>query len=312
MRYGLPYKGSKNAIAEWVVDNLPRAETFVDLFCGGGAITHRAMLTGKYKKFIMNDIDGRLPKLFKECALGKHTIENHQEWISREEFQRRKSDDAYIALVWSFGNNGVDYIYGAEIEPFKHDYHRAVFENKPELLKKWGYDIKSKDIKDIYDRYLLFNAQIKKTARSDLDSITRQIEIERLQSLQSLQSLQRLQRLQSLQSDYSEIDIPQDALIYCDIPYKDTNCGKYGDFDHERFYKWAEQQDNIYISEYDMPSSFIKIAEIEKTVLSASNDNSQKAIEKIFTNERTFEQLNDEQKQIYLSQTAKQLTFWEV
>lgn len=78
MRYGLPYKGSKNAIAEWIVDNLPRAEVFVDLFCGGGAVTHRAMLTGKYDRFIMNDIDGRLPKLFKECAFGKHTLEKRE------------------------------------------------------------------------------------------------------------------------------------------------------------------------------------------------------------------------------------------
>jgi hypothetical protein len=26
LRYGLPYKGSKNGIAEWVCDNLPNAE----------------------------------------------------------------------------------------------------------------------------------------------------------------------------------------------------------------------------------------------------------------------------------------------
>ena len=57
MRYGLPYKGSKNSIAEWIVDNLPSADVFVDLFFGGGAVTHRAMLTGKYKRFIINDID---------------------------------------------------------------------------------------------------------------------------------------------------------------------------------------------------------------------------------------------------------------
>ena len=36
MRYGLPYKGSKNSIAEWIVDSLPRADIFVDLFFGGG------------------------------------------------------------------------------------------------------------------------------------------------------------------------------------------------------------------------------------------------------------------------------------
>ena len=57
MRYGLPYKGSKNGIAEWIVSELPTAHTFVDLFFGGGAITHRAMLTGKYQQFIVNDIE---------------------------------------------------------------------------------------------------------------------------------------------------------------------------------------------------------------------------------------------------------------
>lgn len=62
MRFGIPYKGSKNSIAEWVVGNLPRADTFVDLFCGGCAITHAALLSGKYKNFIINDIDGRVPK----------------------------------------------------------------------------------------------------------------------------------------------------------------------------------------------------------------------------------------------------------
>lgn len=30
MRYGLPYKGSKNAIAKWIIGNLPKADTFVD------------------------------------------------------------------------------------------------------------------------------------------------------------------------------------------------------------------------------------------------------------------------------------------
>ena len=96
MRYGLPYKGSKNGIAEWIVDELPSSEVFVDLFCGGGAITHRAMLTGKYKQFVMNDIDGRLPKLFKDCAYGKYAVDNHPEWITREEFNARKKDDVQL------------------------------------------------------------------------------------------------------------------------------------------------------------------------------------------------------------------------
>lgn len=36
MSYGMPYKGSKNAIAKLVIDMLPPADHFYDLF--GGAV----------------------------------------------------------------------------------------------------------------------------------------------------------------------------------------------------------------------------------------------------------------------------------
>ena len=35
MRYGVPYTGSKNGIAKWVIDNLPRAKNLIDVFAGG-------------------------------------------------------------------------------------------------------------------------------------------------------------------------------------------------------------------------------------------------------------------------------------
>ena len=40
--YGVPFKGSKNAIADWVIDQLPPGKRLVDLFAGGCAITHCA------------------------------------------------------------------------------------------------------------------------------------------------------------------------------------------------------------------------------------------------------------------------------
>ena len=54
MRYGLPYKGSKNSISEKIVDYLPEAENFYDLFAGGCAITHCAMLSGKWQNIKCN------------------------------------------------------------------------------------------------------------------------------------------------------------------------------------------------------------------------------------------------------------------
>ena len=283
MRYGLPYKGSKNGIAKWIVDTLPEADIFVDLFFGGGAITHRAMEIGKYKQFIINDIDARLPKLFIDCAYGKYTVENHPEWISREEFNARKNEDAYIALVWSFGNNGKDYLYGKAIEEYKKAYHYAIVFNDLTYAHEYSIPLIQSTETDTYKRYLDYSKQIRNMKHNMLENFTRLLAFERLQSLQSLQSFG---------VDYQEVPIPEGALIYCDIPYSGTNCGKYQGFDHKRFYEWAEQQNNIYISEYEMPDCFIPIARRTKQVLSAANGNNYKAEEIIFTNKKTLEGSN--------------------
>ena len=294
MRYGLPYKGSKNKIAKWVVDELQEAETFVDLFFGGGAITHRAMLTGKYKNFIINDIDARLPKFFKDCIKGEYTVENHSEWISRDKFNANKENDAYIALVWSFGNNGKDYLYGKSIENMKRAYHKAIYEDDMEALKPYGYTLSKSDKNSIYERYLDYQKQIKQQRGRY------SINLEGLERLQTVEHLQSLQSLQSYGIDYQEVPIPDNALIYCDIPYVNTNCGKYNNFNHERFYEWAEKQNNIFISEYWMPDNFIEIARIEKIILSTGHGNSKnrnRAIEKIFTNKLTYDRLGNIRKE---------------
>jgi site-specific DNA-adenine methylase len=305
MRFGLPYKGSKNGIADWIIQELPGAEVFVDLFFGGGAVTHAGILSGKYKRFIVNDIDARLPRLFLECVQGKHTVEKHPEWITREEFNARKKDDAYIALVWSFGNNGKDYLYGVDIEDMKRAYHKAVYFDDIDALKPFGYILSRSDKKGVYERYLEYQRQIKKQEPNmQLEIVTRQVEIERLQSLQGLQSLQ------AFGTDYQQVPIPSGALIYCDIPYNSTNCGKYDGFDHQRFYEWADKQENIFISEYSMPDAFVPIAKKEKVVLSSADGNGQKAEEYIFTNQKTYDKLSDTFKQRIGLNLSEQMTFF--
>ena len=79
MRYGTPYKGGKNAIAPWVVEHLPAAETFVDLFAGGCAVTHAAMLSGKFERFIANDL-GDAPAVFRDAINGE--FEAFDKWLS--------------------------------------------------------------------------------------------------------------------------------------------------------------------------------------------------------------------------------------
>lgn len=95
-----------------------------------------------------------------------------------------------------------------------------------------------------------------------------------MQSLESLERLQSLGNLESLQGDYKTISIPTDKsyVIYCDPPYKNTS-SYLDDFNHEDFYKWALKQDNCYISEYNMPDSFVRIALKSKLSLLSATGN---------------------------------------
>ena len=123
MNYGLPYKGSKNSIAKWVISNLPASHTFVDLFAGGCAVTHAAILSGKFGRFIANDIT-EYPQVFRDAIDGKYR--NECRWISREDFFRLKDIDPYVRLCWSFGNDMKTYMYAPEVERFKKHMH-AIF-----------------------------------------------------------------------------------------------------------------------------------------------------------------------------------------
>lgn len=116
--------GSKNKIAERLFQRMPVAENFYDLFCGGCAMTHFAMEEGCFKNVYANDLDGRGLHLFIDAVHGKFSDERR--WISREDFFRLKGADPYVALCWSFGNNGRDYLYAKDIEPYKRAAYYAI------------------------------------------------------------------------------------------------------------------------------------------------------------------------------------------
>lgn len=63
-RYGLPYMGSKNKIAEWVLQYIPKADNFYDLFCGGYA-----------KDYIWIEKKDISPKPVQQCDLNGTIIQ---------------------------------------------------------------------------------------------------------------------------------------------------------------------------------------------------------------------------------------------
>lgn len=122
--YGLPYMGSKNKLAEEIVNFLPQKKVLVDLFGGGGAISVCASQSGKYEKIIYNELNTIIAETFQKAINGEY--ENERRWVSREEFEKLKKTDGYVAICFSFSNNCNTYIYGPKIEPYKRAYHYAI------------------------------------------------------------------------------------------------------------------------------------------------------------------------------------------
>ncbi len=87
---------------------------------------------------------------------------------------------------------------------------------------------------------------------------------------------------------YTELEIPNNSIVYCDPPYASTT--KYRDgFDHEQFWEWCRQQSkagyHVFISEYNAPEDFKCIWEKPaKTSFSWHADNlpAKKSVERLF------------------------------
>ena len=273
--YGLPYTGSKSRIAHWVIDNLPSGRVLIDAFAGGCAITHRALLSQKWQTVIANDINGKYPQLFADAMHGQYRDEKR--WISREDFERLKEKNAFVACCWSFGNNVRCYMYSQAIEPYKRALHYAIvfddFAPMQELMPEVAQAVHDalQGQNNLHDRRITAQNVIVKTLKRitddnfahpviqnnplyqtirhtskntpSLQSLQSLERLERVQSLERLQSLESLERLQVTSLSYDEIDIPDCAVVYCDPPYhacdKTLYEGTAKAFDHNAFYDWC-------------------------------------------------------------------------
>lgn len=320
--YGLPYMGSKSKIVKRIVSLFPSADTFVDLFAGGGAVTHYAMTTNRYKHFIYNDLNPLMPKAFKMALNGE--FEKEKRWISREDFFRLRDTDPYAAICFSFGNNLSSYMYSKEIELIKEAYHHALFFGDYSLaMERMGIDFtplgKCHTIKD---KCAMLKNIVKNTPPHthnqwkqgcsqwkdkggfgefgtppkvlwQFESAERMWRCEKISAVISGHNANGSRKLplsdviEFYSTDYQAVPIPDNSIIYCDIPYKGTctyQKHKKTEFDYERFYDWAYiQTQPTFISEYWMPEDRFKcIAEMTHTCTMCSTNNSLKTLEKVF------------------------------
>jgi site-specific DNA-adenine methylase len=321
--FGIPYMGSKSKICKEICGLFPKAENFYDLFGGGFSISDFMIRyrSKDYKQFHFNEIRPGICDLIKDAIAGKYNYKVFKpKWISREEFFERKEIDAYVKVIWSFGNNGNDYIFGKDIERYKKSMHNAIVFNEFDEQAENVLGIKKfNDGLSIYDKRLFLRNRVIILNKHLTDSESKQLErleqleriqqleqlqqlqqLERLQQLQQLQQLQRLERLERIQqlerlcfynTSYEKVEIKDNSIIYCDIPY-DGTVG-YGEFDRKRFLDWASEQVNpVFISEYQINDSrFKEIYRIKKRSLLDSGVGRKHKMERVYVNKAGFKSI---------------------
>lgn len=267
MNLGLPYKGSKNTIAEDLVKCMPRGKKLLDACCGGGSVLMAAAMSLRWEKVVGNDLNPATIALLDAVLIHKGQIEyEHPPVCTRNDFlhslERIKNGDFTIQdcvnkYCASFGNDGKTYLYGKDIEELKITAEMMLSSSKLE------------DRRYFYRKFI--RVLFCDSSDEKLHIIDKLQELQRLERLQRLQRLERLERLQRL--DIFDIDYKEFDVVYFDIPYKGTN--KYDfEFDYEKFYDLFKSlkkdlKINAFLSEYDAP--FTCVAEFEKTQLMAAS-----------------------------------------
>ena len=258
---GIPYMGSKRAIALKIVRVLhhlkPQAEYFYDLFGGGGSITAAAVQFGY--KVIYNEYNTAICNLFKRCCDKTPFPKKWYEWVSREQFfECLKHDDEYSAMVksvYSFGNNGQDYLFNKDIENTKRLMHECVVNEDEDACRQLQKQLNIPLIiyhgGTVKQRRLAFMSQVKRFTKEHW----RLEQLERLEQLQQLQQLQQLEQIYNL--SYEQVPIttpPEKTIIYLDPPYRGTEKYSNGGFDHNALDEWFRNCPySCYMSEYTAP-----------------------------------------------------------
>jgi len=294
VNYGIPYMGSKGYVAHKICSIFPKADNFYDLFGGGFSITHFMLLHrgNNYKHFHFNEIKAGNIELIKAAIDGKYNYNVFKpSFITKEEFLRDKDTCPYTRIIWSFGNNQKDYLFGKNIESYKESMHNAVVFNifDDVSIQALGIPTFPKNYSIKARRLFMRQTVDKKSGRVlQLMHLQQLIQLERLQQLQNLQNLEQL-NFSAL--SYEKVKIKPNSVIYCDPPYRGAT-GYLNVFDHDKFWEWVmDQKDPVYVSEYIAPKTAHVIMAINKKANLAATGHTD-SVEKMFANDAGKKAMN--------------------
>ena len=283
---GLPYKGSKKKISKKIVEiikqNFGTDKPVYDIFGGGGAITAECMLNGLDVHY--NDLDETATSMFQKVVSEdrdylKTLIISRDEFFKIRDKENKTIDDELKLLVNSFGNNRKNYLYSEEFSDSK--YNLAV-----EIIEKYdAFDGYRKTETYLGAKDIFKDQDCQKTQQDRMDRLQ---QLQRLQQLERLQQLGRLQQAEATNLDYTEFSGVENAILYLDPPYQNTELDGYSmkEFNSQSFYDWAYEMSKkniVLISSYEIPGErFECVYEFKKVRSTFSPGPRGKRTEKLF------------------------------
>jgi len=85
---------------------------------------------------------------------------------------------------------------------------------------------------------------------------------------------------------YSDMEIPDNSIIYCDPPYQGTTKYATGGFNHEEFWQWCRDKvkegHKVFVSEYSAPEDFVSVWEKKVNNTLVKDTGSKQGVEKLF------------------------------
>ena len=263
MKYGLPYKGSKNSIAQKIVDALPSGESFCDACCGGGAILMASALSGKYARVTGYDVNEAIVGLIRATMIDFGTIDYEHDLpsVDRKAFFEARNRSAGISdwlvrYCYSFGTDGQTFLWSDEM----HERFRLI----EDAIRGNTLDERARAIQELANC---------KDAIEIMSRVEPFVRLRRIKNVeQTMMSRKTTTRIDVEVKSMFDVDYEPFDVIYFDPPYKSTKGYFKIKFDYSAFEKLITRLRNegkrVFVSEYSQPTDgFTCVAEFSKQVL---------------------------------------------
>lgn len=101
-----------------------------------------------------------------------------------------------------------------------------------------------------------------------------------------LRQADALKGVKFVNTSYSDLEIPDNSIIYCDPPYACTTKYASGAFDHDEFWLWCEQKSGeghtVFVSEYTAPAAWECVWEKRVNNTLTKDTGSKQGVERLF------------------------------